>query len=72
MQAITRNPIAEPGLLGINAGAGLALVLAYAFVPHLHYSLIILLSLLGSSLAATLVFGLSYQSGKATISSALS
>lgn len=64
MQAITRNPIAEPGLLGINAGAGLALVLAYAFVPHLHYSLIILLSLLGSSLAATLVFGLSYQSGK--------
>ncbi|HER6074544.1 FecCD family ABC transporter permease [Streptococcus pyogenes] len=64
MQAIARNPIAEPGLLGINAGAGLALVLAYAFVPHLHYSLIILLSLLGSSLAATLVFGLSYQSGK--------
>ncbi|TYK85773.1 iron ABC transporter permease, partial [Streptococcus pyogenes] len=64
MQAITRNPIAEPGLLGINAGAGLALVLAYAFVPHLPYSLIILLSLLGSSLAETLVFGLSYQSGK--------
>lgn len=38
MQGITRNPIAEPGLLGINSGAGLALVLAYAFVPHLHYS----------------------------------
>lgn len=64
MQGITRNPIAEPGLLGINSGAGLALVLAYAFVPHLHYSLIILLSLLGSCLAATLVFGLSYQARK--------
>lgn len=64
MQGITRNPIAEPGLLGINSGAGLALVLAYAFVPHLHYSLIILLSLLGSCLAAALVFGLSYQTRK--------
>ncbi|GAA0058650.1 hypothetical protein ScKU62_11580 [Streptococcus canis] len=64
MQGITRNPVADPGLLGINSGAGLALVLAYAFVPHLHYSLIILLSLLGSSLAAALVFGLSYQTGK--------
>lgn len=31
MQGVTRNPIADPGLLGINAGAGLALILAYAF-----------------------------------------
>lgn len=31
MQGITRNPIAEPGLLGINSGAGLALVIGYAF-----------------------------------------
>ena len=28
MQAITRNPLADPGLLGVNAGAGLAVVLA--------------------------------------------
>lgn len=27
MQALTRNPLAEPGILGINAGAGLAVVL---------------------------------------------
>ncbi len=31
MQGVTRNAIADPGLLGINAGAGLALVVAYAF-----------------------------------------
>lgn len=31
MQGITRNPIADPGLLGINAGAGLALIAGYAF-----------------------------------------
>lgn len=28
IQAMTRNPLADPGILGINAGAGLALMLA--------------------------------------------
>ena len=28
MQGVTRNPLAEPGILGINAGAALAVVLA--------------------------------------------
>jgi iron complex transport system permease protein len=28
MQALTRNPLADPGLLGVNAGAALAVVLA--------------------------------------------
>lgn len=30
MQALTRNPLAEPGLLGVNAGAAFAVVLAIA------------------------------------------
>ncbi|MGT2785491.1 FecCD family ABC transporter permease [Streptococcus merionis] len=60
MQGITRNPIADPGLLGVNAGAGLALVLAYAFFGSLHYSWILAFCLLGSVVACALVFGLSY------------
>lgn len=67
MQGITRNPIADPGLLGINAGAGLALIVAYALFGGLHYSQILLICLLGSYLAAGLVFGLAYQVQKATI-----
>ncbi|WP_180272019.1 FecCD family ABC transporter permease [Actinomyces ruminis] len=31
MQAVTRNPIADPGILGINTGASLAIVSAIAF-----------------------------------------
>lgn len=31
MQALTRNPLADPGLLGINAGAAAAIVAAIAF-----------------------------------------
>lgn len=32
MQAITRNPLAEPGLLGVSGGAALAVVMGIAFV----------------------------------------
>lgn len=31
MQGLTRNPLAEPGILGVNAGASLAVVTAIAF-----------------------------------------
>lgn len=61
MQGLTRNPIADPGLLGINAGAGLALVLGYLFLPSMHYSLILFFCLLGACFAAVCVFGLTYQ-----------
>lgn len=64
MQGVTRNAIADPGLLGINAGAGLALILSFAFLGSLHYMQILLICLLGSILSALLVFLLSYQSGK--------
>lgn len=32
MQSVTRNPLADPGLLGINAGASAAVVVAIAFL----------------------------------------
>ena len=33
MQGVTRNPLADSGLLGINAGASLAMALSFAFWP---------------------------------------
>ena len=35
MQGVTRNPLADSGLLGINAGASFALALCLAFLPGL-------------------------------------
>lgn len=64
MQGVTRNAIADPGLLGINAGAGLALIISYALFGGLHYTQILMICLLGSVLASVLVFGLSYQPNK--------
>ncbi|MFJ8686687.1 FecCD family ABC transporter permease [Micromonospora wenchangensis] len=54
MQALTRNPLADPGLLGVNAGAAAAVVagiLAGVTGQRGH----LLLALLGAGLAAGLV-----------------
>jgi hypothetical protein len=36
LQAVTGNPLAEPGILGINAGAGFAAMLMLTLFPALH------------------------------------
>lgn len=56
MQAMTRNPLAEPGLLGINAGALFFLTIAFSFFPHLSYPYMVLLSFAGALFSALIVF----------------
>lgn len=58
MQGMTRNPLADSGLLGINAGAGFMLAVSFAFFPGLPFMTIILFSFLGAALGAGLVFGI--------------
>lgn len=58
MQGITKNPLAEPGLLGINAGAGLALVCLLIFQPHSSYVFVMMATFVGAALGAGLVFGI--------------
>ncbi len=36
MQTVTENPLADPGILGINAGAGFFVMLFLTFFPALH------------------------------------
>ncbi len=55
MQGATRNPMADSGLMGLNAGAGFALSICFAFFPDLVYLQIILFSFLGAALGAALV-----------------
>ncbi|REK74556.1 FecCD family ABC transporter permease [Paenibacillus paeoniae] len=57
MQGMTRNPMADSGLLGLNAGAGFALALCFAFFPGLPFMYQIMYSFLGAGLGAGLVFG---------------
>lgn len=67
MQGTTRNPLADSGLLGLNAGAGFALSICFAFFPGMGYMQIILFSFSGAALGAGLVNGTaSLQRGGAT------
>ncbi len=57
MQGVTRNPLADSGLLGINAGASLAMALSFAFWPKASGFSVFLVSLAGSFAVTLLVFG---------------
>lgn len=58
MQGMTRNPMADSGLLGLNAGAGLVLALCFAFIPGLPFMYLIMYSFVGAAVGAGLVFGI--------------
>lgn len=58
MQGITRNALADPGLLGLNAGASFALACLFAFFPSANYLLIMFVSFIGAGIGAGIVFGL--------------
>jgi iron complex transport system permease protein len=58
MQGTTRNPLAEPGILGINAGAAFAVVLAIKLVGIGSVSAYMGFALLGAAITAMLVFAL--------------
>ncbi|WP_165004750.1 MULTISPECIES: iron ABC transporter permease [unclassified Enterococcus] len=57
MQGVTRNTLADSGLLGINAGASLAMAVSFAFWPDASSFSVFLVSLAGSFLVTLLVFG---------------
>ncbi|AWX57737.1 iron ABC transporter permease [Brevibacillus brevis] len=67
IQGISRNALAEPGILGINAGAGLMVMLFISFYPSTSAAPVFLLpvlALIGASVTAALIFALSYKRHK--------
>ncbi len=56
MQGVTRNPLADAGVLGINAGAMFVVALSFAFFPHMPYSYLMVVSFIGAVLSTVLIF----------------
>ncbi|WP_448162628.1 FecCD family ABC transporter permease [Bacillus mobilis] len=56
MQGVTRNPLADAGVLGINAGAMFVVALSFAFFPHMPYSYLMIVSFIGAVLSTVLIF----------------
>mgnify|MGYP000989870745 FL=1 len=63
MQAMTRNPLADPGVLGINAGAAFVVVTVTAATGVTTRMGTLVASLLGVGVAAALVFAVSGSGG---------
>ncbi|MCR4758137.1 MAG: iron ABC transporter permease [Butyrivibrio sp.] len=66
MQAITRNPVADPSILGVNTGASLMVVIGIAYLNISSGLSLIGLSFVGAILTALFVYGIaSYGFGGA-------
>ena len=70
LQGVTQNELADPGIIGINSGAGLAIVLfIYAFrdiLPASHSLAIFIMpfaALFGAMIAAVLIYMLAWKKG---------
>ncbi|GEK32918.1 FecCD family ABC transporter permease [Kurthia sibirica] len=64
MQGFSRNALADPGILGINAGAGLAVIVYISFIPIESTSSVMLLPVLawlGAGATAAIIYALAYK-----------
>lgn len=73
MQGVTRNPLAEPGILGINAGAAFGVVLAIDLLGVATVTGYAVFALLGAAVTSLLVYvlGASGRDGATPIKLAL-
>lgn len=66
MQAMTRNPLADPGILGVNAGAAFAVVSATALMGVSTRAITLGAALIGAGVASALIFALSGRGARAS------
>ena len=64
VQGHTRNPIADPGLLGIFQGAALAVVATTALAGTVHWLVLAIMAFVGALLASVLVFTIAHLAGR--------
>ncbi|MFE7485619.1 FecCD family ABC transporter permease [Streptomyces sp. NPDC057552] len=56
IQALTRNPLADPGILGVNAGAGFAVTIGVGFLGLSSIGAYLWLSFVGAVVVTALVY----------------
>ncbi|RXK18627.1 iron ABC transporter permease [Macrococcus sp. DPC7161] len=69
MQGVTKNPLADPALIGINAGAMFAISVLFGVMPDTSFISVLLVGFLGALVGGTIVLmlGMSQRGGFNTI-----
>ena len=63
MQAVTRNPLADPGILGVSGGAALAVVIGIVFFGLTDPTVYLFVAISGAAVAAVFVYGVGSLGG---------
>jgi len=63
MQGVLRNPLADPGILGVTAGAGIGAMAIMILFPHLT-NYVPLVAFVGAMIAMGMVYLLAWQNGR--------
>lgn len=78
LQGVSKNSLADPGILGINAGAGFAVVLYNYFFSQINTIsgilftyLLPIVALIGAFVATILIYSIAYRKGNISISKML-
>lgn len=66
VQAVSRNPLGEPGVLGVTGGAGVAAVWVITVAPQAGVWVVAGAAAVGAGVASILVFGLAARGGMAS------
>ncbi|MFC2948023.1 FecCD family ABC transporter permease [Virgibacillus sediminis] len=67
LQSVTRNDLADPGIIGINAGAGVGITCFYLFVQSdiQHYAYVLpIVAFISAIVTALCIYFFSYEKGK--------
>ena len=66
-QGITRNPLAAPSIVGVNAGATLAAVTLLILLPNTPVSLLPFAAFVGALIVSLLIYLLAWQGGSSPV-----
>lgn len=62
LQGVMRNPLADPGVIGVSSGAGLAAVITMVLLPQFSY-LLPAAAFLGALVSSVIIYSLSWDKG---------
>ncbi len=62
LQGVMKNPLADPGIIGISSGAGLFGIFILVVMPQ-HQNLVPIFAFMGAMLAAGIIYSLAWKGG---------